>query len=114
MKRYSFFAIIFVLLALASCDPVVDDRSAGSVLSADQLDLQVYNLSEGSNAIVVKNNTQGVGSYWDYGTGVSRRQCDTIVMPYVGDITVKFVGLCDGGQVKTERTVHISKIVFAE
>lgn len=113
MKRFCIFATIFALLGLVSCDPVVDDRSAGSVLSADQLDLQVYNLSEGSNAIVLKNNTKGVGSYWDYGTGVSTRQCDTIVMPYVGDITVKFVGLCDGGQVKTERTVHISKIDHA-
>lgn len=113
MKCVSYIAMIIALLVFAGCDPVVDDRGAGSVLTPDQLDLQVYNLTDGSNAIVVKNNTPGVGSYWDYGTGVSTRQCDTIVMPYVGDISVKFVGLCDGGQVRAERPVHISKIDHA-
>lgn len=112
MKKYVF--ILMSLMGLfAACDPVIDDKPIGGVISADDLNLEVTNLAEGSNAVVLKNNTPGVGSYWDYGTGVSIRQCDTIVMPYVGDITVNFIGLCDGGQVEAARTVHITKIDHA-
>lgn len=103
-------AMAIVVAGLLACDPQIDDKPMGGVLAADQLDIEVTNLSEGSNAIVLRNNTPGVGSYWDTGTQVSTRQCDTIVMPYVGDIEVKFIGLCDGGQVETTRTVHVSKI----
>lgn len=109
MKKY-IFAIASLLIALTSCNPVIDDKPIGSVMSPDELNLKVYNITKGSNAIVLKNNTPKVGSYWDTGTEVSTRQCDTIVMPYVGDIEIKFIGLCDGGQVATTRNVHISKI----
>ena len=96
--------------AVCGCDPIIDDNPIGDIVSPDKLNLEVYNVSEGSNAIVLKNNTPHTGSYWDYGIGTSTRQCDTIVLPYLGDIKIKFIGLCDGGQVETTRTANISKI----
>lgn len=113
MKRLLIFAIVLVGLALCGCEPAIDDQPMGKVLTADQLDIEVTNLTEGSNAIVLKNNTPRTGSYWDTGIGISTRQCDTIVMPYVGDIEIKFIGLCDGGQVATTRKVHIERIDHA-
>lgn len=110
MKKTFIFAIVLAGLTLCGCEPVIDDQAMGDVLTAEQLDIDVTNITEGSNAIVLKNNTPRTGAYWDTGIGVSTRQCDTIVMPYVGDIEIKFTGICDGGQVTTSRNVHITRI----
>ena len=110
MRNFFIFAIASLVFAVCSCDPVIDDQSMGSILPPDKLDIEVANVTEGSNAIILKNNTPRTGSYWDFGIGTSTRQCDTIVMPYLGDITIKFIGLCDGGQVAATRTAHITKI----
>lgn len=110
MKKTFIFAIVLAGLTLCGCEPVIDDQAMGDVLTTEQLDIDVTNITEGSNAIVLKNNTPRTGAYWDTGIGVSTRQCDTIVMPYVGDIEIKFTGICDGGQVTTSRNVHITRI----
>ena len=110
MKRLFIFAIVLLGLTVCGCEPSIDDQPMGNVLTPEQLDIEVTNLTEGSNAIVLKNNTPRTGSYWDTGIGISTRQCDTIVMPYVGDIEIKFTGICDGGQITTTRKVHITRI----
>ena len=110
MKRFYIFAIALLTLAVCGCDPIIDDRQMGGIVPQEKLDISVTNLTEGSNAIVLENKTPHTGSYWDTGICISTRRCDTIVMPYVGDVEIKFTGLCDGGQVTTTHKVHITKI----
>ena len=96
MKRFCIFATLTVAISLAACDPLIDDQPMGAILSPEQLDIEVTNVKEGSNAIILRNNTPRTAAYWDTGLGVSTRQCDTIIMPYIGDVKVKFIGMCDG------------------
>jgi len=109
MKK-TLFGIIILAGTMCACDPVCDDIAMGGVVGESDLQLDVHATTDGGNQIVVRNNTLGVGSYWDYGFGRSTAQCDTIVMPFLGAQSISFTGLCDGGTVTTTRTVTISRI----
>jgi hypothetical protein len=106
--------IFICLLSLAgilwSCDPVCDDIPLGSVANESELKIDVHATTDGGNQIVMINNTPKVGSYWDYVIGRSSAQCDTVTMPFLGEQTITFTGLCDGGTVTTTRTVTIKNI----
>lgn len=101
---------IWSLFLLVACDPVVDDKEMGGIVSEQNLILQVYATTEGGNEIVMINSTPGVGSYWDHITGISTASKDTVSLPFMGEQTIKFTGFCDGGRITTTRTVNINKI----
>lgn len=108
MKKINY--ILMIIAILSACEPLKDDKHLGDVLDPSDLDLEVYNTTAGGNQIVLINNTDKVGSYWDYVAGISVQRKDTVVLPFVGKQTIKFVGFCDGGQVTTTRDVQIDKI----
>ncbi|WP_455966748.1 hypothetical protein [Bacteroides fluxus] len=97
-------------MVLWSCDPVVNDKPMGGIVSESDLDLKVYATTEGGNEIVMENNTVGVGSYWDHITGISTKQKAVVTLPFLGEQTITFTGFCEGGMVSTTRTVNITKI----
>lgn len=103
--------IAFILtLFLVGCNPITDDKPLGRILSEDELILDVHNTTEGGNEITMTNNTPGVGSYWDYITGVAAEKSVTVTLPFMGEQTITFTGFCDGGTVTTTRKVFIDKI----
>lgn len=108
MKRIAI--VILSICLLAACDPLVDNKEMGGVISESELQLDVHATTEGGNEIVMTNNTPGVGSYWDHITGISAKKTTKVTLPFLGDQTIKFVGFCDGGQVTATRTVTIAKI----
>ncbi len=110
MKKNTIFAIAILGIMATACEPVTDDIAMGEIVAPEQLKLDIHATTPGGNELVLINQTPGVGSYWDTGTGISTNQIDTVVMPYVGDITIKFKGLCAGGVVETTRTVTVDKI----
>jgi|GEM_PF-3970543 len=114
MKPNNLFKLLPMLVAvctISSClDPIEPEHELEPLPSETAFDLEVYPITEGTNAIVLKNNTTQYAPYWDYGIGVSTRQLDTVIIPYTGELTVKFTGICDGGTVTTERKVNITQI----
>lgn len=104
------YLALLAAAALCACDPLVDDKPMGGILSEADLDLNVYATTEGGNEIVMENNTKGVGSYWDHITGISTQQKAVAVLPFLGEQTITFTGFCDGGRVSTTRTVNITRI----
>ena len=56
-------SILLLLMAFCSCEPLVDNKSLGEIVSEDDLVLDVHNTTEGGNEIIMTNNTPGVGSY---------------------------------------------------
>jgi len=104
------FCLIAVVGTLYSCNPVCDNISAGGIVKESELQLDVHATTDGGNQIVMINNTKGVGSYWDYVIGHAAAQNDTILMPFLGEQTITFTGLCDGGTVTTTRKITISHI----
>jgi hypothetical protein len=104
------FSLMLVATLIWSCDPVCDDKSAGGVIDESALKLDIHATSDGGNQIVLINNTPKVGSFWNYGIGYSSMQKDTIVLPFLGEQTITFTGLCDGGTVTTTRKINVTKI----
>ncbi len=108
MKK--FLVYIWVALVAIACDPIVDDKPMGGIISENELNLTVKNVEEGGNEILLENNTPGVGSLWDYGINKSTLARQVIVLPFMGTIDISFTGICDGGTVTATRTVEVTKI----
>jgi len=108
MKRIMLY--ILSAIVVSACDPLIDNREIGGVLSEDQLNIVVKSTSEGSNEILLENNTRGVASYWDYIVGKSASQIDTVRLPFIGEMEIQFTAICDGGTVSTTRKVNVTKI----
>lgn len=110
MKRYIFLVLCTCSALLFSCEPVMDDKQLGNVVDESELKLDVRATTPGGNQIVMVNNTLGVGSYWDYVIGRSAADRDTVSLPFLGEQTITFTGLCDGGTVTTTRKVNVTSI----
>lgn len=108
MKRIMLY--ILSALALSACDPVVDNKDIGGVLAENQLDIVVKATSEGSNEILLENNTPGIAPYWDYIVGKSTNQSEVVRLPFMGEMEISFTAICDGGAVTTTRKVNVTKI----
>ena len=54
---------ILSIWLLAACDPVVDNKEMGGIVSESELKLDVHATTDGGNEIIMTNNTPGVGSY---------------------------------------------------
>jgi hypothetical protein len=82
------------------------------MVPAEQIaaNLEVRGITPGSNKIILKNNNMGVGGMWDYLVGVSTAQCDTVLIPFLGEQTLTFYATCGGGQVEVKKTVTIETI----
>jgi len=109
MKKIILF-LFSTLILNSACDPLVDDKSIGGVVSENELNITVESTSPGSNEILLENNTSGVGSHWDYLVGRSTKQREVVRLPFVGELTITFIGLSDGGSVTTTRKVNVTQI----
>lgn len=95
---------------LGACNPITDETELGGIVDEADLNLSVYNSTPGGNEIIMVNHTKGVGSYWNYITGKAAKDSVVASLPFLGEQTIKFIGLCDGGTVETTRTVNITTI----
>lgn len=115
MKKITLIYSLFSALLMFSCDPIEDRQTQGGIIPASDFKLEIYSIivdNVASNKIVMKNSTYGVGSFWDFGSGYSARQQDTVIVPFVGNLPITFTGISNGGtDTKTER-VQVDKIVF--
>lgn len=116
MKKITLiYSFLFSALLMFSCDPIEDRQTPGGIVPASDFKLETYPIivdNVASNKIVMKNSTYGVGSFWDFGSGYSARQQDTVIVPFVGNLPIIFTGISNGGtDTKTER-VQVDKIVF--
>lgn len=113
-KKYiTWMGSCFLALAMSAClEPAVDDDSLGGMMTAEEIaaGLEVRGITEGSNKVIIKNNNMGVGGMWDYLVGISTAQCDTVLIPFLGEQTLKFYATCGGGQVIVEKKVQIDVI----
>lgn len=108
MKRIMLYMLS--ALALSACDPVVDNKDIGGILSENQLDIVVKSTSEGSNEILLENHTPGVAPYWDFIIGKSTNQSEVVRLPFMGEMEIQFTAICDGGTITTTRKVNVAQI----
>ena len=107
------FALPLGLLALSACSEDNYDYVLDEVVTPDQIDIEVFTDQPGSNMVILKNNTPGVIPSWHTSMGDSKRQCDTIIAPCLGEFTVEFTGWAGGGPTETvTRSVKIEKMTY--
>src|SRR5690606_39549937 len=97
------FSISFALLL--GCEPIEDRMELGSAIGAEQLDISATVLTvngKKSNKVVVNNNSPVLSS-WDYGTGVTQKKTDTVLLVSTGENEIIFTGLNPDGDRKSTR-----------
>ena len=112
MKKIIITLLSFLAILQFSCNPIEEDHKQGSVIAESELDLEVYPLTEGGNKIVMINKTPKIGAHWNYGSGISVRQQDTVLVPFLGEKEIVFTGICSGGTIMNSRKVLIDKILY--
>jgi hypothetical protein len=98
-----FLAIVAVALAATGCQDA--DPGLGKMLDKSEIDFSVtqdFAVHPGGNTVILKNNTPGTVSIWDYGTGRSNKVEDRIQFAFKGDYVIKFSALTAGGVVEMD------------
>jgi len=97
----------FIVALFAACNPVEDKKDLGTLLTKADLKFATP-FGEDENTIILQNLTPNTIPIWDYGTGKSQRQIDTIHFAFKGDYVIKFSAICSGGLVKADSViVHV-------
>lgn len=97
-----------ITILISSCQK--KDYKLDEPLDKSQIQFEVvqdFNADAGGNTVILKNNTASTVSIWDYQTGKSTRQQDTIHYAFKGDYTIKFSAVTGGGIVAVD-SVKIS------
>lgn len=101
-----FAAILGVILLSTSCED--DEHVLGRMLGKSEIDFEVSQdlaTDPGGNTVILKNNTPGTISIWDYGTGRSNRQQDTVRFAFQGSYEIKFSAVTAGGIVEMDPVI---------
>lgn len=105
-----FSLLLASVFLLTAC--VDDDQELGAIPDKSQIQYEVTQdlvNDPGGNTIILKNNTPGTISMWDYGTGRSTRQIDTVHFAFKGDYVIKFSAVTAGGIVELDaKTVKVT------
>jgi len=100
---------------LQGCESIEDRMELGSSISADQLDISatlVVVNGKNSNKIVVNNNSPVLSS-WDYGTGLTQKKTDTVLLVTTGENEIIFTGLnADGSKINKSIIVNVDELTF--
>ncbi|WP_256011046.1 hypothetical protein [Desertivirga xinjiangensis] len=95
----NYVCLFFAALILVACKPVEDRDLIGDSITADQLNVTATPLvvdGKKTNKVVLENHSP-VLSLWDYGTGKSRKQSDTVLMVMNGEQDIYFTGFNPNG-----------------
>lgn len=116
MKRINLLYIaIFMVAILAACNPIEDKENIGGAITAEQLDISATSIivnGKKSNKVIVVNNSP-ILSEWDYGTGKTNRQSDTILLVVEGTTEIVFTGLNpDGTFINKTLSVNVEDLAF--
>src|SRR5690606_12398057 len=113
LRIYCFCAAL--LLGLAACEPMEDRLSMGGGITEEQLDVTATPVvvnGKNSNKIVVDNRSPVLSS-WDYGTGVTQRKTDTVLLVTTGENEIVFTGLNpDGTKISKTLTVNVEELTY--
>jgi len=86
-----------------SCEP--DTYSLGKTPDKSAIDFEIvqdFTVDPGGNTVVMTNKTPGVVITWDYGTGRSNKQVETVRYAFKGDYTINVTAVTAGGTVELD------------
>lgn len=108
MKSFNkiFSVFLAAVFLFASCQD--EEHELGQMLDKSEVKFEVTQdlaTDPGGNTVILKNNTPGTISIWDYGTGRSNRQQDTVRFAFKGQYEIKFSAVTAGGIVQLDPVV---------
>ena len=112
MKPTKQLALLLIIMvgAVLSCQK--KDYKLGDLLDKSQVNMEVkqdLTVDPGGNTVYLINHTDKVEPVWDYATGKSLRQIDTVRYAFKGDYIVKRSAVTAGGIVQLDPiTVHVT------
>jgi hypothetical protein len=111
LVKYSTLLIFIVGCTMLSCKK--KEYSLPGMPDKSQIDMEVkqdLTVDAGGNTVYLTNNTSQVEPLWDYSTGKSTRQADTVHYAFTGDYTIKRTAVTGGGLVELDPVViHVTK-----
>lgn len=104
-----------LVAVFSACEPIEDRMEMGGAITAEQLDITATLIQvDGKNSNkVALDNRSPVLSSWNYGTGVTQRKTDTVLLVTTGDNDIEFTGLnANGTKITKTLTVHVDELTF--
>lgn len=108
--RNLIYITIALLMLLVACETIEDRQELGPVVTADQINLEVYGSTPGGNQIILVNHTPEYGGVWRFGTTRSPKETDTLQVSYLGVDSIKFDAITDGGIVTVIKPYEVTNI----
>jgi hypothetical protein len=97
-----FLTFLAVVMLMLSCQ-IDDAPELGKPLSPSDISMDIIqerSIDIGGNTVILRNQTPGIVPVWDYETGKSTRQIDTVRYAFKGKYTIKRSALTAGGIVE--------------
>ncbi|WP_165021044.1 hypothetical protein [Dysgonomonas sp. ZJ279] len=115
MKKIILYFMLLALTSLTACDPVESRETLDGAITAEQLNISATPIvvnGKNSNKVILKNNSP-VLSWWNYGTGTTQMQTDTVLLVLKGENSITFTGQNgDGSQISKTITVNVEELSF--
>jgi len=114
IKNWAYWAIA-LLVVFSACEPIEDRMEMGGAITAEQLDITATLIQvDGKNSNkVALDNRSPVLSSWNYGTGVTQRKTDTVLLVIAGENKIEFTGLnANGTKITKTLTVNVDELTF--
>ncbi|WP_437920437.1 hypothetical protein [Sphingobacterium sp. LRF_L2] len=115
MKNLQHITTVFFILLFAGCNPIEDRLELGSAITAEQLNITATSLvvdGKKSNKVILDNKSP-VLSTWDYGTGLTQKKTDTVLLVSTGNNEIIFTGLNpDGTKITKTLQVEVDELTF--
>ncbi|HEY4786885.1 MAG TPA: hypothetical protein VIH57_12590 [Bacteroidales bacterium] len=115
MKNITYSLIGLAMVLLASCSTIEDRDSMGALATKDQVNLTVVNTTtthsgKKGNQIVVTNVSTQYAGQWNLLVRRSNKTVDTVILPFLGKVTLPFIATSDGGLVRDSIVVQIDTL----
>lgn len=107
-----YYYIAGIVLMLFACNPIEDREPLGIVPPISSIHVSAHGINPGSNRIVLENNTPEYNVVWNYIINSSKKQKDTINLPFLGTQEITAHVFTDGGMVDVPIKVEITKIDY--
>lgn len=114
-QYFKYICYVCSIFTLFGCDPIEKRLDIGSEITANELNITAVPLmvnGKRSNKIIVNNNSPVLSS-WDYGTGMTQKKTDTVLMVVTGENEIIFTGLNPiGTKVSKTLSVTVDELTF--
>jgi hypothetical protein len=111
MRKIFLILITGALAGLFACSPIEKREELGPIASPDDIDVVAHSIN-GTNKIVLKNNTLQYGGMWDYKFGTSTKMTDTVIVPVIGTYDITYFATTAGGIVEKTVSVTIDSMTY--